>query len=631
MTDHDTIDLSDFLSECVNKATVREKADKEKIIEHLVNNNWYGENLSITDNKVILTSQQANLYREKLHTFLTVEANGNNALRLLGDKFPLTAENLKDYISTEKLKNKEVLYICDYLIYSLKTEAKDMTNEDADSIINNATNTLSKRQCEHLISFLNSLQKKKFSHIYTIQPQKTKNDAYPLETYIRLMYFLYNEKYIKEHDMLVKAANDKGTADTWLFLALHYICALRYTDLQRFPHPVLPYSPEDTLSRIRDQRFDYKDAIYVLQTIISNLSLLQLKPNKTKDRGARVGTIHFHVPTSCQQLIGTLFAIVEAHWQIATASDQEAGLDTKNKDYLLSHPLIRKITRYDTIRKNLGEDIGNLFLSRDFSSRAATKSYLQSIYSFAEEAIDGHGIGGIKGYMLAATARTHVGDYGQFARTTMEYIKDAQLTGLTPEFVQFELQERGVLSFTITKLLSSLNKEKGTKVLTKASMASQTLAIKDLGLTPLDVESVVLLLEQSDDIASKIINEAIRSNKSIISILHNIGNDSAFSKSPESLCFVSATQKMCPYPARQQCIGCKYEISTFSTIFQLAKEMKRTQNLYNISQGLEREKYKYLFQQILSPKLAELLGSLKTNYGNEIQAQYLSIIKELIS
>ena len=162
-------------------------------------------------------------------------------------------------------------------------------------------------------------------------------------------------------------------------------------------------------------------------------------------------------------------------------------------------------------------------------------------------------------------------------------------------------------------------------------MASQTLAIKDLGLTPLDVESVVLLLEQSDDIASKIINEAIRSNKSIISILHNIGNDSAFSKSPESLCFVSATQKMCPYPARQQCIGCKYEISTFSTIFQLAKEMKRTQNLYNISQGLEREKYKYLFQQILSPKLAELLGSLKTNYGNEIQAQYLSIIKELIS
>lgn len=59
----------------------------------------------------------------------------------------------------------------------------------------------------------------------------------------------------------------------------------------------------------------------------------------------------------------------------------------------------------------------------------------------------------VKGYMLAALARSHKGSYGDFAKTTSIYLKDAKMSGYTPEFVAKELFERGVLSVIPSMLL----------------------------------------------------------------------------------------------------------------------------------------------------------------------------------
>lgn len=93
----------------------------------------------------------------------------------------------------------------------------------------------------------------------------------------------------------------------------------------------------------------------------------------------------------------------------------------------------------------MGDEIGELFLFSDFRSRSATKSFLQDICMVADEnSTDSGGGFHVKGYYLAALARSHKGSYGKLAETTFQYLKDAKFNHLTPEFVAFELLERGV-------------------------------------------------------------------------------------------------------------------------------------------------------------------------------------------
>ena len=58
----------------------------------------------------------------------------------------------------------------------------------------------------------------------------------------------------------------------------------------------------------------------------------------------------------------------------------------------------------------MGEEIGNLFLERNFSSRSANKSYLQSVAMLADDVLEEKSELNIKGYFLAALARSHKGD-----------------------------------------------------------------------------------------------------------------------------------------------------------------------------------------------------------------------------
>ncbi|WP_270474558.1 hypothetical protein, partial [Holdemanella porci] len=71
--------------------------------------------------------------------------------------------------------------------------------------------------------------------------------------------------------------------DTWLFISLHFLCALRTTDLLRFPHPKLAYSPEEVLEKVKKGKFTDEDAKRTLLSINVYLNAVQLTPNKTKD------------------------------------------------------------------------------------------------------------------------------------------------------------------------------------------------------------------------------------------------------------------------------------------------------------------------------------------------------------
>ena len=122
--------------------------------------------------------------------------------------------------------------------------------------------------------------------------------------------------------MYVRASESKNYVDTWLFLALHFLCALRNSDLIRLPHPRLKSTPQATLEQIGNGTFPEEDARLTINSVIWELEAFMLTPNKTAGTPG-VGSIKIHIPASLEVHMGILFAAAEAHFRIARLDPSE--------------------------------------------------------------------------------------------------------------------------------------------------------------------------------------------------------------------------------------------------------------------------------------------------------------------
>ena len=74
---------------------------------------------------------------------------------------------------------------------------------------------------------------------------------------------------------------------------------------------------------------------------------------------------------------------------------------------------------------------------------------------------------------------------GNFASTTFEYLRDAQFNTLKPEFVAFELLERGVFSCLATMLLQMAFGDRYTRL----DPREKTRVITTMDLSPKEIEN----------------------------------------------------------------------------------------------------------------------------------------------
>ena len=611
------IDLKMFINDMIKRATVADKATAEVIVTFLEDNDWFSMPPSYKDQQVLLTKEQVKRFTPPLLYFLCNKRDSSTLLGMLENKFSLTHDCLQKFFAEEDIPESVRFVIADFLLFHLKKDVLLYTNNDASALVKTAANELTKFHGDVFTMFLAWLRankKTRYNMDFVMEKRYSTTDtngAYEFDEYLNLMYFLYNEDYIIENDMYARAAESKNFTDTWLYISLHFICSLRYTDLSRIYHPDIEGTPEDVIRRIQNDEFSDNEARLVLLSVTGRMSMLPFTPNKTATKNG-IGSVKFHIPTSCEAHFGKLFALAEAHWRLVGRTDE---------------PLIRKITTYEDITRYMGEEIGELFLESDFRSRSATKSYLQVVYLLSDEVLGEKGPR-LKGYILAALARSHKGSYGEFAATTFEYLKDAKLSGLTPEFVAFELLERGVLSSISSMLLKMITGEKYNDL----SVKNQTALIKAVGLTPLEIENTAAMIVQCSRNAKQVAQEVFSSGTDILTALHNLGNGDAFSKEPDCLCLRTALGCNCPYAERRQCVGCQYEISTKSTFFLMVSEYNRYYDLFSkVSDPLEKNKYKKLATEVALPKLAEMLTAIRENYGEVAFRKYENFLKENVS
>ena len=615
------VDLKSYLERILVELGAATIKHREKVSGFLLDNEWFGVSINLDD--YTITEKDAEVLKNHIKDYLTTPPGIKSMEGIFSKKFPSTSELFVQFAEEEKLSETNRFYLLDFLAYYLTKDLFLYSDAEVETLVEVATEVLTKSQGNILIQFIKWLLNKGVTR-YRVSFEMTKrytiesaNGAYELDEYLELMYYLFNENYIIKNDMLCKAANSKNYADTWLYLGLHFICALRSTDLERLGHPKLTREPLEVLEAVVDGTWSSSEARRTLLSITTRLTYLNLTPNKTKN-ASNVAQLKFHVPESCQVLIGTLLAICEAHFQLQIPYNAE-------------NPLIRQIKTYEKITSYMGEEIGNLFLERNFSSRSANKSYLQSVAMLADDVLEEKSELNIKGYFLAALARSHKGDFNEFAQTTTTYLKDAQLGQLKPEMVAKELFERGVLSMIPSMLLTIVTRGKYKKL----SPSQQTQMIKSLDLTPIEIEKTLELSIRADSRSQQALKTLVENNvdpEQLLTICHRIGNGEAFSKQGESMCLLSALGKLCSYDDRQHCVGCQYELQTKSTLLLLIGEFNRLNKQYQkLKNELERGKVRAILEKQIKPCLTEMLQALSEQYGEAVLSDYEDIIKELVS
>ena len=615
------VDLKNYLERILVELGAATIKHREKVSGFLLDNEWFGVSINLDD--YTISEKDAEVLKNHIKDYLTTPPGIKSMEAIFSKKFPSTSELFNQFAEEEKLSETNRFYLLDFLAYYLTKDLFLYSDAEVETLVEVATEVLTKSQGNILIQFIKWLLNKGVTR-YRVSFEMTKrytiesaNGAYELDEYLGLMYYLFNENYIIKNDMLCKAANSKNYADTWLYLGLHFFCALRSTDLERLGHPKLTREPLEVLEAVVDGTWSSSEARRTLLSITTRLTYLNLTPNKTKN-ASNVTQLKFHVPESCQVLIGTLLAICEAHFQLQIPYNAE-------------NPLIRRIKTYEKITSYMGEEIGNLFLERNFSSRSANKSYLQSVAMLADDVLEEKSELNIKGYFLAALARSHKGNFNEFAQTTTTYLKDAQLGQLKPEMVAKELFERGVLSMIPSMLLTIVTRGKYKQL----SPSQQTQMIKSLDLTPVEIEKTLELSIRADLRSQQALKTLVENNvepEQLLTICHRIGNGEAFSKQGESMCLLSALGKLCPYDDRQHCVGCQYELQTKSTLLLLIGEFNRLNKQYSkLTNDLERGKVRAILEKQIKPCLTEMLEALSEQYGEAVLSDYEDIIEELVS
>ena len=503
---------------------------------------------------------------------------------------PRTCRLFEDFVGKRNCKNEDIAWkLLDFLLAKLDKEIDECDSSEMRELAEAAGREFSRPATRLMSDFLSAVSGEAWTCRFpTRHLSKAQNGAYTLEQFSVMAYTVFNAESWDEHGMIRKAAENRKYAELWLFVALHFVCALRKPDIARLPVPSLPYPPQETRRRIERGLFAAQEARSISEELLFRVDMLPVKPSKTGQHN--VSSLKLFIPESVLEPLGIIMAL-SLSWR-------------ENGD-----PFVGTELRIRDIREFFGKEFDKAIGHKRSLSRRANKAYLQGI----EAASDNHGCADAKGYMLAALARSHKGGIGKLPEMTDVYLQDANFSGYAPEFILREMFERGIFGFIPALLLEQYA---GTAFL-KLGVSKQTRLIKAIGLDALQLESLTASVMRSFRQSSEIVRSLMeqRGDKSALaSTLQNIAAGAAPSRQSEFLCLRSAAGIPCCAPERSGCLGCHYEIYTKSAMHLIIKEYVRLNREKARAGAFLRTRLKNILEQGVLPAVAEMLASIPVLY-----------------
>ena len=585
------------------------RVNKDDLYEFLDYNNWFGmERKGVGDDIEVVMNIKT---RTALELWLRVDKQPPKVktellLENFEKKYPRTTDVVKRFIESEDAWDKAYTWqMLDFMFFNIKTD--DDIGDDAKllELLRKGLDELSVVAGEFLIRFI-SFEDEQSSR-WEYRPDRRKitetRGAYDFAAFAVMAYVVFNTESWKEHDLIQKAVKEPRYASLWLWIALHFISALRFSDMKRLPVPMVTEGKEIIISRLLSDEYDDL-ALSAAMYWRMQLQMEELTPSKTS-RHKNVPNIKVFIPTSLMIPIGVMLLAVFIH------HEDDEPLITVNNDYYL-------------IKGFFGERFVDACGGRRFSSRRANKAYLQGIESLGKDGANA------KGYMLAALARSHKGGIGSLPETTDVYLRDENFSGYTPEFIIKEMFERGIFGFIPVMLLKSYDEE----TFLELGVHEQTELIKSIGLDGCQLEQVTgtvdrALVKVRECTRLFMTNSAVADCREAAErLLEKIAAGIAAAKQPEYFCLRVAAGDGCACADRVTCLGCGYEIYTKAAFYSVVKEFRRLYLAKKSAKGIDAIRYGVLIEKAVTPAITQMMTSMKALYGSDKEMEVIMDILE---
>lgn len=573
-------------------------------------NEWFGQNVSGSGYEICIENMEA--IRDRLLLWLRAyrRSAGEKTDILLEAaqvRFPETCRLYRDFLARQGVYGEMgSLRVLDFLLSSIDRDILLYSEDELQAVLRDMGEYLSISNRKILFDFLSSLSKEglRLSYNYDVQSRSTHRDtsAYPLEDFARLAYWTFHPDSWEERQLLEKAAASVQNAGVWLYVALHFVCAWRKSDIARLPLPDLPYSGEEIRRRILDRTYQNTEARALVSQWLFSVDLQAMKPSKTARHGG-TPTLKLFIPESLEEPFGMILALAASH-KLSAGECVPVRCDV---------PLLRRF---------FGEDFATVAGKRKFLNRRANKALLQGI-----DTLSGNIPGRPAGYMLAALARSHKGGIGELPAITDIYLRDENFTGYKPEFILREMFERGIFGFVPALLLDACVGSQYRKL----PVPSQTELIRLIGLTPLQIETITSAVGYALRRAEQAVREtfcAVGETKEGISILlQKIASASVPAKQTDMLCLRMAAGMTCNRHDRSCCAGCGYEIYTKAALQVLMREYVELSWQCSQAEGWQKERIRKLLEAGILAPVSEMIHSIPMLYPNADMTPMLEIVE----
>jgi len=599
---------ADEMSAELNSFFKNNQPGRADLLEFMDANTWFGISPKMDGSVPLVRGCEFERFKAPLTLWLSAyKKPGREKISLMllhfSGIYPQTCALYRRFINDRRLDDEPAAWkLLDFLLSEIDREITVYTESELESLVASVDTDTTRRSAQLLAEFFQTAEhngKPLTQWVYSFNSRdsaKPIKSAYPLNDFAVMAYCVFNEDIWLEQDMIVKATENKPYADLWVFVALHFICAFRRSDMARLPAPALPYDSATVRQKVRDGVFEKTDCIALVEELVMRLELNPMKPSKTKAH-KDVPNLKLSVPESLKAPFGLIMAIALAHRpEIKPGHKFVTPSQSKN----LRH-----------VRQFFGEYFMGALGGRMFSSLRSNKSYLQGIEISAQD----DPAGKPKGYMLAALARSHKGGLGRLAKTTEIYLKDARFSGYNPDFIIREMFERGVFSFIPAVLLELYAGDKYKLLPVRA----QTKLISEVGLAANQIEPMADAMNRALEKSRKAVNTVLRAPseiaESVAAMLQNIASGNAPSRQKEILCLMTAAGSPCPFADRGICIGCGYEIYTKTAMHTLMREYSRLTGLMEPAGRPDAWRYDKILKQAVLPAVDEMLLAMELLYG----------------
>lgn len=598
------LELAEALSASNPSFTAQNQKCQDEFLAFLTVNDFFGVSLSDRNLKaadmLYVNSNDAVRIQPNLELWLrSYGADSDEKLKLLTERmtdlYPRTGVLFADFLEYSEADSNAAWKLADYLCFALRRELNAMDEQELHQLAAEMDRELplnSARLFSGLLLFAKERGQLQAGWVYQFNSRAETGvvEAYDTLDFLKMAYIIFNEDAWEQERLLEKALQSGKHANLWLFVALHFICGWRGTDLVRLPMPKLPCDGKRIREQLATGSFEPESLITELEF---RLRFVPLEPQKTQAY-ENVPELKLFVPESLRKPIGIILAVAASHNESVAPSGcflQRAG---ESKSQIISF---------------FGQDFAAACGGRGFHSRRANKAYLQGIEMMASDSA-----GKPKGYMLAALARSHKGGFGTLPNTTEIYLRDAKFSGYRPEFIAREMFERGVFSFIPSLMMEMYAQDDYTAL----PIPVQTKVLAEIGIEASGLESMTKTVESALAKAHHAIAEILKRPEdirgSIADILQNIASSNAPGKQDGCLCLMTASGFPCVDADRSSCIGCGYEIYTKTILYRLSKEYSRLLARRNESGPAEALRCTKLLKESVMPAITEILLTIKRHY-----------------